>query len=203
MILTQLLCVCGLQVAYPQTQGDAVSMSFEVKDTTTLEPLVGVTCRVYTSSDKFYTYAISDKNGIVKLSPHQSDWLEFTFMGYEKQKVRVNHYHLKQANIVYMKPSSVTLKEVQIKAPPISARNDTLVYRVGAFAKIGDKHLEDVLKRLPGVKVSENGTVSVQGKAINKFYIEGMDLMGNNYNQVTQNMPIDAVTSKFLKITSP
>lgn len=195
MILTQLLCVCGLQVAYPQTQGDAVSMSFEVKDTTTLEPLVGVTCRVYTSSDKFYTYAISDKNGIVKLSPHQSDWLEFTFMGYEKQKVRVNHYHLKQANIVYMKPSSVTLKEVQIKAPPISARNDTLVYRVGAFAKIGDKHLEDVLKRLPGVKVSENGTVSVQGKAINKFYIEGMDLMGNNYNQVTQNMPIDAVTS--------
>ena len=146
-------------MAYPQTQGDAVSMSFEVKDTTTLEPLVGVTCRVYTSSDKFYTYAISDKNGIVKLSPHQSDWLEFTFMGYEKQKVRVNHYHLKQANIVYMKPSSVTLKEVQIKAPPISARNDTLVYRVGAFAKIGDKHLEDVLKRLPGVKVSENGTV--------------------------------------------
>ena len=195
MILTQLLCVCGLQVAYPQTQGDAVSMSFEVKDTTTLEPLVGVTCRVYTSSDKFYTYAISDKNGIVKLSPHQSDWLEFTFMGYEKQKVRVNHYHLKQANIVYMKPSSVTLKEVQIKAPPISARNDTLVYRVGAFAKIGDKHLEDVLKRLPGVKVSENGTVSVQGKAINKFYIEGLDLMGGNYNQVTKNMPIEAVTS--------
>ena len=189
------MCVCGLQSAYPQTHTDAISLSFEIKDSTTLEPLVGVTCRVFSSSGKFCSYGISDKNGLVKLQPHLNDWLEFSFLGYEKQRINISSNQSPRIHIVFMKPSTVALREVQIKAPPISARNDTLVYRVSAFTKAGDRHLEDVLKRLPGVKVSANGTVSVQGKAINKFYIEGMDLMGNNYNQVTQNMPIDAVTS--------
>lgn len=189
------MCVCGLQSTYPQTHTDAISLSFEVNDSTTLEPLVGVTCRVYSSSGKFYSYGISDKNGLVKLQTHLNDWLEFSFLGYEKLKINISSNQSPRTHIVFMKPSTVALREVQIKAPPISARNDTLVYRVSAFTKAGDRHLEDVLKRLPGVKVSANGTVSVQGKAINKFYIEGMDLMGNNYNQVTQNMPVDAVTS--------
>lgn len=189
------MCVCGLQSAYPQTHTDAISLSFEIKDSTTLEPLVGVTCRVFSSSGKFCSYGISDKNGLVKLQPHLNDWLEFSFLGYEKQRIYISSNQSPRIHIVFMKPSTVALREVQIKAPPISARNDTLVYRVSAFTKAGDRHLEDVLKRLPGVKVSANGTVSIQGKAINKFYIEGMDLMGNNYNQVTQNMPIDAVTS--------
>ena len=189
------MCVCGLQSAYPQTHTDAISLSFEVKDSTTLEPLVGVTCRVYSSSGKFYSYGISDKKGLIKLQTHLNDWLEFSFLGYEKLKINISSNQSPRTHIVFMKPSTVALREVQIKAPPISARNDTLVYRVSAFTKAGDRHLEDVLKRLPGVKVSANGTVSIQGKAINKFYIEGMDLMGNNYNQVTQNMPIDAVTS--------
>lgn len=189
------MCVCGLQSAYPQTHTDAISLSFEIKDSTTLEPLVGVTCRVFSSSGKFCSYGISDKNGLVKLQPHLNDWLEFSFLGYEKQRINISSNQSPRIHIVFMKPSTVALREVQIKAPPISAKNDTLVYRVSAFTKAGDRHLEDVLKRLPGVKVSANGTVSIQGKAINKFYIEGMDLMGNNYNQVTQNMPIDAVTS--------
>lgn len=189
------MCVCGLQSAYPQTHTDAISLSFEVNDSTTLEPLVGVTCRVYSSSGKFYSYGISDKKGVMKLQIHLNDWLEFSFLGYEKLKINISSNQSPRTHIVFMKPSTVALREVQIKAPPISARNDTLVYRVSAFTKAGDRHLEDVLKRLPGVKVSANGTVSIQGKAINKFYIEGMDLMGNNYNQVTQNMPIDAVTS--------
>lgn len=189
------MCVCGLQSAYPQTHTDAISLSFEIKDSTTLEPLVGVTCRVFSSSGKICSYGISDKNGLVKLQPHLNDWLEFSFLGYEKQRINISSNQSPRIHIVFMEPSTVALREVQIKAPPISARNDTLVYRVSAFTKAGDRHLEDVLKRLPGVKVSANGTVSIQGKAINKFYIEGMDLMGNNYNQVTQNMPIDAVTS--------
>ena len=54
--------------------------------------------------------------------------------------------------------------------------------------------MEDVLKKLPGIKVAENGSVTYQGKAINKFYIEGKDLLGSSYNQATRNMPIDAVS---------
>lgn len=50
-----------------------------------------------------------------------------------------------------------------------------------------------MLKKLPGIKVAENGSVSYQGRAINRFYIEGQDLMGDNYTQATRNMPVNAV----------
>lgn len=195
LILILILYACGLLTAYPQASIDNILIFLEISDSTTSEILPGVTCRVYSSSGKFYNYGISDKNGHIKLQTHQNDWLEFSFLGYEKQKIKVSNHQGSGRYIVLMKPSTIALREVQIKAPPISTRNDTLVYHIGAFTKAGDRHLEDVLKRLPGVKVSANGTVSVQGKAINKFYIEGMDLIGNNYNQVTQNMPIDVVTS--------
>lgn len=93
-----------------------------------------------------------------------------------------------------MTPEAVELREVVVKIPPIRSANDTLIYNVGAFVKAGDRHLEDVLKKLPGIKVAENGSVTYQGKAINKFYIEGKDLLGSSYNQATRNMPIDAVS---------
>jgi len=190
-----ILCVCGLQSVYSQTHDELMPLSLETVDSMTLEPIVGVTCRIYSDAGKLYDYGISDTKGNIKLKSHKNDWLEFSFLGYEKKKVKASQYNTSKKNIVYMLPGAVKLKEIQIKAPPISARNDTLVYRVSAFTKAGDRHLDDVLKRLPGVKVSENGTVSVQGKSINKFYVEGMDLVGNDYNQITKNMPIDAVTS--------
>ena len=43
-----------------------------------------------------------------------------------------------------------------------------------------DIAIVDVIKKLPGVEVSESGKISYQGKAINKFYREGMDLLGVN-----------------------
>lgn len=46
---------------------------------------------------------------------------------------------------------------------------------------------------MPGIEVSNNGEISYQGKPINKVNIEGLDLMGAQYNQATQNMPAEAV----------
>ena len=97
------------------------SFSFEVRDSSNTEPLVGVTCRVYSSSGKFYSYGISDKSGIIKLNLRQSDWLEFSLLGYNKQKYNVDTFGTYKRYTVYLSPSAVALREVQIKAVPISA----------------------------------------------------------------------------------
>ena len=55
--------------------------------------------------------------------------------------------------------------------------------------------LEDGLKRLPGVDVSQNGGISYMGKPISQFNIEGMDLLGGKYNLATRNIPADYVTN--------
>lgn len=91
------------------------------------------------------------------------------------------------------------MREVVVKAPPIRRQEDTIAYQVKSFLRPGDSHLEDILRKLPGISVSENGVVSYQGKAINKFYIEGQDLLGDDYVQATRNMPVDAVSDSDLK----
>lgn len=187
---------CCIETSLSQTlDNNKINLSFEIKDAYNHKPLSDVACRVFTTEGKFYTYAIADNEGRLSVSVNQSDYLEFSFIGFKTLKKKVSSYTSGKINLVELKEQDIKLREVAITAPPISAKSDTLVYNIASFIKQGDSHLEDVLKKLPGIKVSENGTVSYQGKTINKFYIEGKDLLGSSYNQATRNMPVDAVTT--------
>lgn len=85
------------------------------------------------------------------------------------------------------------LPEVTVRLKPIEQSRDTIKYNVAAFAGRDDHYLEDVLKKLPGVEVAENGTITYKGNAINQFTIEGQNLLGSRYNQATRNLPVEAV----------
>ena len=86
------------------------------------------------------------------------------------------------------------LEGISVIASPINKRGDTLSYLVGAFARSEDKDLEDVLRRMPGIEVEANGQILYQGTAINRFYVEGLDLMEGRYSLVTKNLPKGSVT---------
>lgn len=84
-----------------------------------------------------------------------------------------------------MKPSTTILKEVAIKAERIREQGDTIIYNVVSFALAQDRSIGDVLKRMPGINVSNSGKIQYQGEDINKFYIEGSDLLGGKYGIAT------------------
>ena len=81
------------------------------------------------------------------------------------------------------------LREVVVKAPQIIQRGDTLSYRLSSFAGKGDYTLRDAMKRLPGIEVTSSGSIKYLGKDISNFYIEGMDLLGGQYNVATKQYP--------------
>lgn len=87
------------------------------------------------------------------------------------------------------------LKEVKVTATPIRRSNDTLTYVVGAFAGQSDRTIEDVLKKMPGIDVSSSGAITYNGKAINKFYIEDLDMLGGRYNLAIRNIEAKDVAS--------
>ncbi len=91
-------------------------------------------------------------------------------------------------------PKAISLKEVKVKATPLTMRGDTLSYNLASFLKKGDVTLEDGLKNLPGVTVSENGAISYMGKGISNFYIGGLDMLGGRYNLATKNIPAEYAT---------
>lgn len=80
---------------------------------------------------------------------------------------------------------NIELKEVTIKAQKTRQRGDTLVYSVATFAKDDDRSIGDVLKKMPGIQVAEDGKITYNGTPINKFYIEGKDLLQGRYGLAT------------------
>ena len=126
-----------------------------------------------------------------RLTP-QDQFLSFVLLGYTKQELRISELS-GDSFTVRLQPSTTPIREAAYQGTPHHRAGDTLRYRVKAFAGKRDRYLEDVLKKLPGVEVKENGRIEYQGTPINKFYIEGQDPLGSNYTQASRNIPINAV----------
>lgn len=83
---------------------------------------------------------------------------------------------------------AVELKEVVVKSKKIYSQGDTINYNVGSFLSQTDQSIADVLKKMPGISVSDAGQISYQGKPIKNLYIEGLDLMKGHYGIATNNI---------------
>lgn len=93
-----------------------------------------------------------------------------------------------------LESSDIALREVTIKGAPVRVKPDTITYDLGEFASEKDQHISDVLGKLPGVEVDKTtGKISYQGKNISKLMVEGLDVSGGQYRQVTDNLKADAV----------
>lgn len=92
-----------------------------------------------------------------------------------------------------MEGEATEIKEVQLKTKMITARGDTIAYDLKAFDSKNDRTLADVMKKIPGIEVNTDGTILYQGNAINKFYVNGKDLMEGGYGTINNSLPKDAV----------
>ena len=120
--------------------------------------------------------------------------LQFTHISYEKESERLTlKERLTKVDMV-LTPKDINLKEVTVKAPPLFQQGDTLTYNLASFLRKGDVTLEDGLKNLPGIDISDNGAISYMGKSISNFYIGGLDMLGGRYNLATKNIPAEYAT---------
>ncbi|SDQ44824.1 Carboxypeptidase regulatory-like domain-containing protein [Chryseobacterium soldanellicola] len=92
-----------------------------------------------------------------------------------------------------MDSEATEIKEVQLKTKMITSRGDTIAYDLKAFDSKSDRTLADVMKKIPGIEVNTDGTILYQGNAINKFYVNGKDLMEGGYGTINNSLPKDAV----------
>jgi hypothetical protein len=85
------------------------------------------------------------------------------------------------------------LREVEVRPGRVWGVQDTVNYDVSKFLSARDETIRDVIKKLPGVDVDEHGKISYNGRDISRFYVEGMDLAGGQYNRITGNLPARSV----------
>ena len=88
-----------------------------------------------------------------------------------------------------------TIREAKVAADPIKRGGDTLTYYVSQFKDETDRSIGDVLKKMPGIEVSSSGGIKYNGRSINKFYIEGLDMLGGKYGIATNNIQANDIAS--------
>ena len=164
-----------------------------VTDKVTRQPLESATVTLQQEGDgNIINYTLTDVDGCFQLSSSSLKDRTITvfYMGYRKKTVPVL---AGRPLTIELEQEAIMLKEVQIRSGRVWGRQDTLKYDLTRFASSKDRNVSDVLKKLPGINVEENGTIKYNGKAISNLYVEGMDVSGGRYNQINNNLKADAV----------
>jgi hypothetical protein len=96
---------------------------------------------------------------------------------------------------IWLHPAARSLVEVVVKAtiPPVITRSDTLVYDAAAFRTRPNATVEELLKKLPGIRVDRDGNVTIQGEKVQKIFIDGKEFFLNDPRLATQNLLADMV----------
>lgn len=161
------------------------------------EPLPGVIIKMTDAQGEMLAYCSTTGNGAFTLShtstPASGSRVSFSFLGYKTHTVAASA--LRDGTTIRLEDAPLELKEVVVKVPPIKSTGDTLTYDVASFRSAADRNIEDVIKKLPGVEVADNGRIFYNGESINRFYIEGLDVVGGRYAIATRNISPDDILS--------
>lgn len=161
------------------------------------ETLPGVIVSLLSSDSVAIARVITDGDGsfTVNVPPESKNvMVKVALLGFrtEAKRLTVPCDEIIRFDLV---PEAIALKEVHVVAKPIRAQGDTIIYNVASFKSDVDFSIEDVLKRMPGIQVQNNGGILYQGKPITKFYIEGLDMLQGNYTIATRNISADDIAT--------
>ncbi len=184
-LLAILFCFYTLYIEAQQ-----VLLLGEVTDQFTNAPLSNVLVTIRPAGENKivkYTQTSQDGTYSIKLQSFPNNHvLYFSMIGYAPQTIELTDG--RRQYDIQLSEQVTKLKEVIVKAPSIRQKGDTISYMVSSFANVQDKSLADVLKKMPGIEIEKSGAIKFNGVAINKFYIEGKDLLGGRYGLATNNM---------------
>jgi hypothetical protein len=94
----------------------------------------------------------------------------------------------------YVMKTDKSLEAVELTYEmPVTIKGDTIVYNADSFKNGSERKLGDVLQKLPGVEVSDEGEIEVEGKTVSKVMVEGKDFFDGDSKLATKNIPADAV----------
>ncbi len=147
--------------------------------------------------NQIIAFANSDEQGAYRVSfLTDCDSIAITVraLGYQEQ-VRQLALHRDSVEQDF-RLNTAALPEVTIRAQlaPIVQHRDTTEYNVASFTDSTEFSVEDILKKLPGIRVAENGTISFNGKPVERVLLDGDDLTGSQYTIVTRNVRADMIS---------
>jgi hypothetical protein len=170
-------------------------------DTLAKQPVVAATVTLLLKKDStLVSFAMTDSRGqfeIANLANGDYRLLTTHVSYHNSSRFFTIDDNNKQANLgnIIMNDVSRMLSEVTVtaEAPPVTLIDDTVQYNAGSFKTVPNATVEQLLKKMPGIKVEKDGTVKAQGQEVKKLLVDGKEFFGNDPKLATRNLPADAV----------
>ena len=171
----------------------------QVLDSLTKEPVAFASAYLRHPKDTVITsFALTDTLGKATLKDvaKGEHLLCIEYLGYKpvykKIYVRSGNY---DAKVILLKPDNKVLKAATVSAvgTPMEIKGDTVVYNASSFRIMSNDNLSDLLKKMPGVEVGEDGTVKVNGKEVSKITVGGRTFFLGDNKATLDNLPAKIV----------
>lgn len=124
--------------------------------------------------------------------------LKVSYIGFKSQYLPMHLYATTTANNVgtlTLETDAVMLAEavVTAEAPQVQVVEDTLVYNSSAYRTPEGAMLEELVKKLPGAEIDDEGNVKINGKDLSKIMVDGKEFFGGDVKTGLKNLPVDMI----------
>ena len=148
------------------------------------------------STQKIGGFGITNEEGRFKVTLAEGSQflIRVSFVGYQQFERLIAEWDSEVQMQIVLKQSDTQLGLVEVVSEmPVTMRGDTLTYKTDAFTTGNERKLGDVLEKLPGFQIDENGDVKVQGKKVDKVLVDGKPFFDGDTKLATKNLPANAV----------
>ena len=191
--LALLVMLC---IAIP-TMAQSVKITAKIVDAESKEGIIGAIMEVIDPKSDKRRHSVSGAAGATIVTGVTSGEYEVTvaFIGYTtfKQNVKVEGSNV-DLGVVELKPEAVSIDMVvkEVQALRTSQNGDTVAYNAAAFKVSTDADVEGLLKKMPGITIS-NGQVEAQGEQVKKIFVDGKEFFGEDVSTALNSLPAQAV----------
>lgn len=162
-------------------------------------PLVGANVRIIDSHEKLLAGGTTDLEGSFsfRFTKKGNYTLRVTYVGHQAYEAKLRFPLQKPLGTLTLASDGELLSSVVVegKALDVQVKGDTLVFNASAYKPSETASLEDLIKRLPGAEVDENGTITIHGKKIEKLLVDGKEFFVGDPTVATKNLPAKAIKS--------
>ena len=147
------------------------------------------------NNNKIVESLITNEYGFVTFNINKKYYsLTFTKLGFIEEEYLIKDIIDKKISKIILEESVEELDEVVVQSNRnITIKNDTIVFNADSFKQGNEQVLEDLLKKIPGLSVSDNGTIKVGNQEVEKVMIDGDDMFEKGYKILTKNMPVNPI----------
>ena len=139
----------------------------------------------------------SNTHGLYRLQAKPGKYLlKVTYIGYQPSYTPVQLVSApKRMGDIVLQPDAIMLAEAVVvaEAPQVQVVEDTVQFNANAYRTPQGATLEELVKKLPGAEVDDDGNVKINGKDVSKILVNGKEFFGGDVSTGLQNLPVEMI----------